>query len=662
MAVKPHLEYNELPLLLGKSLELGNRPAYLLPKQQNLSMQIMGLPGSGKSKFMENMIRQDILNNRGLCLIDPHGSLVHDVLMWLADNPWIVEEKNVVVLDPADKEFSFGFNPFVKEMDETEREYYVTSLVETVIGIWDDGDSFSKPLIKEALTALFYLLMVKKLSLSQAFLILDFEDTSEIRKEFIQNDVLDNPTAQHFFTKLSRYKRIQEFDGAFNGSDRRIAGLLFNSLLRRIFSSESHIEIGKLMDEGAIVLVDMNSKGRIGKDDGKIFAALLINEIYREGLKRKANKARSFSLYIDECHRYLRGDIESMLSELRKFHISVVLAHQWLTQIKDLELRNGIINGCQTKVIFRVGEYDDAFYWAKNLFLYDINTDDVVKQWTHEVIGHEVIELEGESEAAGIIVTDSKGLSQSVVETVTKGTSKTEAISKGSSQAKSLSESSGSSESDSWGEVVSFNSGISETTIVDTDSAVVIGLPTTITESSSDGSSSSYGGSSSYSESRSETESFSKSTVETIAEAVSEAIANARGETASRSSSLGKSNSQTKSKSQSLMPILRRVPKSFLSIDDQRHKRAEQILRLPMAYCIVQAGTEDAILLETVFTKSAVVRPERFDAFVRSLKEKSDELVLITEGERSITFHIAEIEEEERDYETVVTKEGNVND
>ena len=412
------------------------------------------------------------------------------------------------------------------------------------------------------------------------------------------------------------------------------------------------------MDEGAVILVDMNSKGRIGKDDGKIFAALLINEIYREGLKREVGKAWPFSLYIDECHRYLRGDIEFMLSELRKFRVSVVLAHQWLTQIKDPELRNGIINGCQTKVLFRVGEYDDAFYWAKNLFNYDLNTDDVAKQWTYEVIGHEIIELEGESEGVGMIVTDTEGLSQSVVDTVTEGSSKTEAESRGITEGKSYSESSSSGYSDSWGEVISYSTGMSETTIMD-DGAVIVGLPTSVTESSSDGSSSSYGGSESYSSSESSSESFAKSRVSTIAKAVSESIAKARGEATSKSTSRGRSGSRTKSVNQSLMPILRRVPKSFLSVDDQRHKRAEQIKALPMAHCIVQAGTEQAILLETVFTKSAVVRPERLDAFVRSLKARTEELYLITEGEQTIDFII---EDEETDFEVVVTEKRDVDE
>ena len=645
---------------MGRSVELGNRPAYLLPKLQNRSMQIMGLPGEGKSKFMENMIRQDIINNRGLCLIDPHGSLVKDVLLWLADNEGFAKRKKILILDPADQEFSFGFNPFVKDMDESEREYYVTSLVETVIGIWDDGESFSKPLIKEALTALFYLLMVKRLSLNEAFLILDFDDKSDFRSEFIEKDILDNPTAQHFFNKLAKFKRVQDFDGAFNGSDRRIAGLLFNTLLRRIFSSEHHLDIRKLMDEGAVILVDMNSKGRIGKDDGKIFAALLINEIYREGLKRDAGKARPFSLYIDECHRYIRGDIEYMLSELRKFHVSVVLAHQWLTQIKDLELRNGIINGCQTKVIFRVGEYDDALYWAKNLFEYDIkptalNEDVLVKQWTYEVIGHEIIELEGESEAIGHIVTDSNGLSQSVVDTVTHGNSKTTSESEGVTRARGHSDTTGSSFTESWGEVESYSEGASSSESVDADSAVVLGLPEVVTESRSEGFSSSHGIAVTESTATTTSESTAHSRVKAIAEGISEAIAKARGETSSRTSSRGQSDTRSKSRSQSLMPILRRVPKSIHSVDEQRHFRAQQIRRLPEAHCIVQAGKEKAILLKTTYTKSAVVRPERFEKFVRSLKERSEELFLISEGERTISF---EIIEEEADFRVPAPREG----
>ena len=366
--------YKNRPLLLGTAPRLNNNRVWYFPKEQNLSMHIMGLPGKGKSRFMQSMIEQDIENGRGLCLIDPHGSLVTAVLEWLQEEPDLAEDRRIIILDPTDTQWTFGFNPFVKELGEhVSPSYYVDTLIDAIARIYGKNGAVEQPTIFSHLRALFYVLMTNNLSLSVAQEFVKPKKQSPLREALTAPGMIDDPLVQSMWDRLNAISDkdyYTEFIGPYN----RIMGMLFPPQLRRIFSSDQHLDFKKLMDEGAIILVNMNSarptSNPIAAPEEEMFAALLINEIYREALRRdpRDEDLRPFTLYVDECHRYLTGDIEKMLAELRKFKTSVVLAHQWLTQVKDENLRASLIAGCQNKVIFQLGNYDDCFYWARQLF------------------------------------------------------------------------------------------------------------------------------------------------------------------------------------------------------------------------------------------------------------------------------------------------------
>jgi len=90
-------------LLLGETIDSG-KPLSVSSKTRKTHMHIIGSTGEGKSKFIEHLIRRDIDDNNGLCLIDPHGHLYHDVLAWCEYRKMLArgKPKKIILFDPSD--------------------------------------------------------------------------------------------------------------------------------------------------------------------------------------------------------------------------------------------------------------------------------------------------------------------------------------------------------------------------------------------------------------------------------------------------------------------------------------------------------------------------------------------------------------------------------
>lgn len=678
-------------MLLGHSMEVEGAPVFFFPRDQVLSMQVVGPPGSGKSKLLQNMIEYDTENGRGLCLIDPHGNLVQDVLRYLYLYPEAYRGRKVVVLDPTDQQWSFGFNPFAKRIDNPDdRAAYVGSLVESIIKIWSGTESFANPLIKNTLETMFYVLMSHNLPLNTALDFLRFDDPSGVREQLTVRQEIDNPMVRSYWEEVSALNR-RDFRDVMNGADRRVQGLLFSGYLSRIFSSDTHIDLLGLMDEGAIILVDLNTAGRMSRDQSAIFASMFITEIYNESLKRDPESANPFTVYIDECHRYLRGDVTHILEELRKFGVGLVLGHQHLGQLKrhGPDLYEGIMTMTQNKVVFKPGSYDDAAYWAKDLFMYET---DKVKQTTMEVVGQRIRTLKGKSTSEG--ETDTKGTSEADSETTTEGQTITNTQQETTTEGQALNvtgseqhttskgvavgESHTTSESHgtSWGNVQSFSEGRSHSEGEVMDWHILLGLPHTLNESwgrnSQQGSSTSQGGSHSTSEAHtqsvvhSETEShgvgFSKgftsslSKAQSMARSIAHSISRAIGKTITQSMSKAISSSRTRTVRQVLEPIYREVPKVYESIDNQRHARAQELLNLPQAHACVRIQGSAPILLSCVWMDDLYVNPDSFNQFVYGLKEECDDLYLLEEREQTAFY----VEAEEAELDVLPAPQGEM--
>ena len=127
-------------------------------------MQISGPSGTGKSKFVELLIREDIKAGHGLCLIDPHGSLYQNILKWLQAIDWPSEK--IILFDPSDDSYVTGFNPLRVQVSDL--SYHVDAMVRACAQVWGGEDTDRTPLLKRCLRIVFHALAERKLSLLEA--------------------------------------------------------------------------------------------------------------------------------------------------------------------------------------------------------------------------------------------------------------------------------------------------------------------------------------------------------------------------------------------------------------------------------------------------------------------------------------------------------------
>ena len=373
-------------LLLGKNVLNGYVDVVIPESIRSTHMQIIGASGEGKSKFMEYMIRKDIVYDRGLCLIDPHGYLFNDIVKWMTDKGMLDREfpKKLILIDPSNDKWTFGFNP-LKCSDGVEISYHVDAMVKATAKVWGGEDTDKTPLMKRVLRILFHALAENNLSLLEAGLMLN-PNNRRVR-EYIASKVHDWIIKEQweYFNELKGKQFYEECGSAIN----RILEFLASNDIRNIIGQiENTLDFKTIMDEGYILLVNLSTSHKISDDNARLLGTLIVNDLFLKARSRKP-KSKPFYLYIDECARFINEDIGRILDEGRKFGLHLILAHQHLAQLRKAgeDIYSAVMTDAKTKVIFGGLSAEDARVLAEQVFLGEID----YKESKYErltVVGH----------------------------------------------------------------------------------------------------------------------------------------------------------------------------------------------------------------------------------------------------------------------------------
>lgn len=383
---------------IGKNTKTG-RNAFIKESARSTHMQVIGSTGTGKSKFLEWMIRQDIKNNEGLCLLDPHGTLYDKIVNYIAKNQ-LVEHglRKVVLLDLRDNEWSFGFNPL--RMSSSSTSFLVDSMIEACSAVWGNEDTNKTPLLKRCLRGVFHVLAEKGLSLNEAYHLIDSANP-QIR-QFLAHDIKD-PIIHNEWANFNK-KATREFDETFMSTRNRLMEFLHSPIIRKIVGqNEDTIDFKKLMDEGYIVLVNLSVRGGLSQANSQLLGALIINDLFINALGREEG-AKPFYLYIDECADYITDDIGRILDQCRKFGLHAILSHQTLAQLrqKGERIYQSVMANAKTKVIFGGLEFNEARELTQNIFIDCINFAEWKKGLTRPtVVGYDEVWFENYSKSRG---------------------------------------------------------------------------------------------------------------------------------------------------------------------------------------------------------------------------------------------------------------------
>ncbi len=321
------------------------------PDDRRRHMYVVGSTGMGKSEFLKNMAIQDIEAGRGICFIDPHGDGVVDIL------DFVPEERieDVIYFNPGDLEYPIAFN--VMEQVPFELRHLVASgLLGVFRKIWTDmWSARMEYILNNTILALLEYPGSTLLGINRML------SNKEYRKLVVAN--VKDPIVKSFWVdEFAKYTDRFAAE-ATPAIQNKIGQFISNNLIRNIIGQPtSTLDIRRAMDEGKIILVDI-SRGRIGEDASRLLGALLVTKIQLAAMSRvdmPEKDRKDFYLYVDEFQHFATESFANILSEARKYHLNLIMAHQYIKQMEE-PVRDAVFGNVGTIVSFRVGAEDAEF-------------------------------------------------------------------------------------------------------------------------------------------------------------------------------------------------------------------------------------------------------------------------------------------------------------
>ena len=331
-------------------------------------MYVVGSTGMGKSEFLKAMAIQDIEAGRGVCFIDPHGDTAEALLDYIPEN----RIKDVVYFDPDDLQFPIAFNVMEAVGGFDYRHLVASGLLGVFKKIWgvEAWSGRMEYILNNTILALLEYPNSTILGINRLM------SSKEYRKKVVNN--VKDPIVKAFWTdEFAKYadKFATEATAAIQN---KVGQFASNNVIRNILGQEkSKLDIRKIMDEGKILIVNV-SKGKIGEDASRLIGAFLITKIQLAAMSRvdiPESDRRDFFLYVDEFQNFATESFASILSEARKYHLSLVMAHQYIKQMEE-HVMDAVFGNVGTIVSFRVGA-EDAEYLEK-WFQPDFMMNDIV--------------------------------------------------------------------------------------------------------------------------------------------------------------------------------------------------------------------------------------------------------------------------------------------
>ncbi len=311
-------------------------------------LYVIGKTGVGKTTLLETLIAQDIDQGRGCALIDPHGDFVERVAVRIPPH----RKGDMIYFNVPDASQPFGYNPFAR-VSPGLRPLVASGILDVFKKMWDDAwGARMEHILRNALLAL---LDQPSATMSDILLMLTDKSFRWRALRHVQNEQVRTFWASEFPQYSFRYQAdgiapIQNKVGAFLADP-----ILLNILTR----GRGQLRMRTILDEGKILLVNL-SKGKIGADSSSLLGGLLVTSLGLAAFSRanvEEATRRPFFVYIDEFQNFTTLALADMLSELRKFGVGAVLAHQYLHQL-DPDIRHAVLGNAGTLISFRLGAHD----------------------------------------------------------------------------------------------------------------------------------------------------------------------------------------------------------------------------------------------------------------------------------------------------------------
>ncbi len=319
-----------------------------------VGMHIIGKTGTGKTNLVETLLFQDIYAGRGACIIDIAGDLTSNIIPKIPE----FRKKDVIILNLQDTNLKLGYNP-LRNIKFEYRHLVVSHILEVFERLWG-GNAWGVRIEYILRNVLLALLDQSNATFADIPRILTDED---YRNSCIENIV--QPEVRNFW--LNEYSKFSKSDPlpVLN----KVGSFLTIPIIKKILvENENQISFSEILNKQKILILSI-PKGTVGKDAAHLFGSLIIGTIAYAGFNRAIipeKERKPFVIYLDEFQNFTSVSLVEMFSELRKFKVGFVLAHQYLNQLND-KIRDALLGNIGTVITFRLS-YQDAQFYAKEMY------------------------------------------------------------------------------------------------------------------------------------------------------------------------------------------------------------------------------------------------------------------------------------------------------
>lgn len=320
-------------------------------RDRNKHIYVIGKTGMGKSTLLENMTIQDMQAGNGLAVVDPHGEYAEKML------DFVPKERigDVIYLNPADLEWPIAFN-IVEQVNTEHRHLVASGLMGVFKKMWPDVWSpRMEYILSNTILALLENPDSTLLGINRMLADKDY------RKKVISN--VQDPAVKSFWqTEFARYNERFQTEAIApiqNKAGQFISAPIIRNIVGQVKSS---INMREVMDTKKILILNL-SKGKVGEDYSRLLGAMMITKLQLAAMSRvdiPIEQRSPFYLYVDEFQNFATESFAAILSEARKYGLSLILAHQYITQM-DETVRDAVFGNVGTMATFRVGAADAEF-------------------------------------------------------------------------------------------------------------------------------------------------------------------------------------------------------------------------------------------------------------------------------------------------------------
>lgn len=336
-------------------------------------MYVIGQTGTGKTNLLLNMITQDIVNGDGVCYIDPHGTDIQTILSRIPKE----RVDDVIYFDPAYTERPMGLNMLEYDPKYPEQKTFVVNELMSIFNKLFDMKTSGGPMFEQYFK-------------NSAFLVMEHPESGatllEIGRVLSDKAFRDmklshckNPIITQFWKSAEETTGEQSIANFVPYITSKFDNFISNDIMRPVVLQEKSVfNFREIMDNKKILLVNL-SKGRLGELNANLIGLLIVGKIQMAALSRVdmyGKTMNDFYLYIDEFQNVTTNSISSILSEARKYRLSLTIAHQYIAQLEE-DIKNAVFGNVGSMAVFRVSSEDAGF--LENRFKPTFTASDIMK-------------------------------------------------------------------------------------------------------------------------------------------------------------------------------------------------------------------------------------------------------------------------------------------